>query len=69
MFSKPREGIHSFRVFDFAVFDIVATVLFAFILSKKTEYPLWQTLIACFVLAIIVHKLFNVETKLNSMLF
>lgn len=70
IFGKPNEGVHSYRVFGVASVDLVLTILVAFVI--KYFVPSWSfilIIISLFILAIIVHKLFCVETALNKFIF
>jgi len=77
MLGKPGEGLHSWRIGGkkgtiqgIALVDIILT-LFLSILLKKF-YPkskLVVIFILLWVVAILVHKLFCVETSVNKLLF
>jgi len=67
LFGKVREGAHQYRVLDTAVVDYVCTILLACLATYITGVPLVVTTIACFVLGIIFHMLFAVDT--NTMRF
>jgi hypothetical protein len=69
IFGKPKEGIHNYRFMDFAIVDIIFTILGAYIIYKYTQYDFYKVLISLFILGIILHKLFCVDTKLNSIIF
>lgn len=71
MFGKPRTGLHSYRVFDVAVVDVVGTFLLAAAIHYSTgkKYNYWLILIVLFVIGIILHKLFCVDTTVNRILF
>ena len=59
----PRQGIHSYRLFDFALADIIMTIVGAYIISKIINYQFWYVLIILFLLGVLLHYLFCVETK------
>ena len=69
IFGKPNEGAHSYRVFDFAIVDIVGTIIGAYIIYRLTGYDFNIVLISLFIIGIIMHKIFCVKTKLNSLIF
>jgi hypothetical protein len=69
IFGKPREGIHSYRFMDFAIVDIVGTIIGAYIIAKYTDNDFYKILFVLFILGIILHKLFCVDTKLNLIIF
>ncbi len=64
-FSIPRKGIHSLRIFDIAIVDLLLTFIFAIIISKKNFIAVFIILM---LLSIVIHTLFNIRTKTNSWL-
>lgn len=69
LFGKPGEGIHSWRIFDFGVIDILTTIAGAYLISYLTGFSFVYVLPAVFLLGIYVHRLFCVRTKLDRILF
>lgn len=69
IFGKPGTGVHSFRVFNIAVVDVLLTILLAFFISKAFHLRFDITLIACFISGIILHRLFCVRTTIDKLLF
>lgn len=69
IFGKPNEDIHSYRLFDFAIVDVSLTLLFGYFIYKKYNYNLYIIWLILFIIAIVVHKMFCVKTKLNSLIF
>jgi uncharacterized membrane protein len=65
----PGKGIHSYRIFNIAIADVVMTIIGAYILSLIFKTPFLYTLIALFVLGIILHKIFCVRTTIDKFLF
>ena len=68
VFGEPRKGVHAIRVVDFAAVDIILTILAAAIISKTFNINFLITLIILIIIAIITHKVFCVDTKLNQLL-
>jgi hypothetical protein len=66
---KPREGVHSYRVLGVAAFDVIATVVGAYVVSKYTEFSFWQVLLALFISGIVLHRLFCVRTTVDTLIF
>jgi hypothetical protein len=64
-FDKPREGIHSIRIFDIAIIDVIFTLIAAYLISKKNILAVFIILV---VLSIVIHTMFNIKTKTNSWL-
>ena len=69
MFGKEREGVHAIRVFDVAVVDVVGTVVIGVLVSWSTGWNVWLVCAGLFALAIVVHRAFCVNTKVNVALF
>lgn len=63
----PGKGFHR-HVFGFAIADFLGTVLISHIISKKYKYSFAYVLISLLLLAIFLHKLFCVKTRLNVLL-
>ena len=63
IFGNPSEGIHKYRLLDVALVDYVLTILLAIFLSKLTKIPLVISTIIMFVLGIILHMLFGINTS------
>ena len=66
---EPNKGFHSIRLFDFAILDILGTFLLAYILYLVTGLNYLVSTIIMFIIAIFLHWLFCVDTKLNMILF
>ena len=69
LFGKPNTGVHSFRIFNIAIVDVLLTILTAYILSSFTGYNFIYTLIFMFLLGIISHSLFCVRTTIDKLIF
>ncbi len=70
IFGKPREGIHSIRLFDIAIIDVILTILAAYLINLWTGVNNFiLILIILFVFGIIFHRLFCVETTVDKLLF
>ena len=69
MFGKPNQGVHSFRIFNIAIVDVLLTILAAFIISYFLKTKFLYTLLLMFILGIISHRLFCVRTTIDKLLF
>jgi hypothetical protein len=71
IFGKPRQGIHKYRIpiLDIALADTLLTVALAFIVSKVFNIPFAVSFIIFILIGIVLHKIFCVNTKLNSKIF
>lgn len=70
----PKQGFHSARLFGFARNDVLGTFGIALMISiifyRKTLFRSFIIIsILLFVLAIILHRLFCVNSTLNKMIF
>ena len=63
IFGKAGEGVHSYRFMGTAVVDVILTFLLAIFISSTSEIPLILSIILCFILGIIAHYIFCVETN------
>jgi len=67
---KPGQGIHSYRIFNIAIVDVLMTVLAAYIFHLLVpRYRFWVILMVLFLLGIILHRLFCVKTTIDKLLF
>jgi len=66
---KPIEGLHSYRIFDIAIIDVLLTILLAFLISYFFNYNFLIVLLILFLLSIILHRLFCVRTTIDKLLF
>ncbi len=70
MLGKPKEGLHSYRIFDIAVVDVILTFIGAYILYLSFgRWPYYYYLIFLFLLGIILHRIFCVRTTIDKLLF
>ena len=69
IFGKPGEGAHSVRIFDIAIIDVLATILVAWVISKKFHKNFKVILIVLFITGIIVHRVFCVRTTVDKIIF
>ena len=66
---KPREGVHSYRIFDIAILDVLGTILLGYLTHLLfPNITVWQGFVIWFLLAIILHWLFCVDTTLIKLL-
>jgi hypothetical protein len=66
---EPNKGIHSYRIFNLAIVDILLTIIVAFIFSLLFSIRFWIMLIVFFLLGIFFHKIFCVKTTVDKLLF
>lgn len=69
IFGLPGTGVHSYRVFDIAVFDVILVILVAFVVSCFTKFNIYYIIIFLFILGVIAHRLFCVRTTIDRLIF
>jgi len=76
IFGQVNTGIHSYRLFNIAIIDVLFTILGAYLLYhlqififSKYHITFINILIFLFILGIILHKIFCVNTTINKLLF
>ncbi len=69
LFGAPGEGLHSYRIFNIAIVDVVATVLAAYVIARVYNYTFYKVLFVLFLLGIVLHRLFNVRTTVDKIIF
>ena len=65
----PGKGVHSYRIFNIAVADVVMTIIGAWILSWIFKWSFRVTLFVLFLLGIILHRIFCVNTTIGMAIF
>ena len=65
---EPGKGIHSFRIFNISIVDVLLTFVLAFVINLFIKTNYFVVLIFCFSLGIILHKLFCVDTTIGKLL-
>lgn len=77
-FGEPNKGVHSYRIFNIAIVDMLLTIIAAFIISllyvkiykANSLYKAFLiTFLILFIIGIGMHKLFCVETTLTKLVF
>jgi hypothetical protein len=66
---EPGKGVHSYRIFNIAIVDVILTILVALLISYFFKFNFWYTLIILFLLGIVMHRLFCVRTTIDKLLF
>jgi hypothetical protein len=64
---KPGTGVHSIRVFNIAIVDVLLTFVLAYF--TKGSYNFWAVLLVWFIAGIIIHRIFCVKTTIDNLLF
>jgi len=66
---KPNEGIHRYRVFNIAIVDVLLTIMLSFFISWLFSTEIACTLLVIFLLGILLHRIFCVNTTINTAIF
>jgi hypothetical protein len=69
IFGIPKEGLHKYRLFNIAIVDIILTILVALIITYFFNLNFINILLILFIIGIILHKLFCVNTTINNLIF
>lgn len=69
IFGKPNTGVHSYRLFDFAIVDIAVTLLTVYAISVYFDFSFWYTLVVAFIVMVVSHRLFCVRSTTDKWLF
>ena len=67
IFGESKKGVHSYRVFDIAVVDVLLTIIAAWLLGEYEVYGYkfdgWVNIL--FIMSVVLHKMFCVKTKMT----
>ena len=70
IFGLPGIGFHNHFGFGFAILDLIATIIIAYLITQKTQYKSFPKVFGgLMVTAITLHKVLCVDTVLNRILF
>lgn len=69
IFGEPNKGLHSIRIMDIAIVDVILTIGLAYLISNLIPYNFYYILLALFIIGIILHRLFCVRTTIDKILF
>lgn len=69
-FGKIGQGVHSYRIFNIAIWDVFLTIIGACIIYWLfPKFNFIYILLFLFILGIFVHRLFCVRTTIDKLLF
>ena len=76
---EPGKGVHSIKIFNIAVVDVLFTIILALVFALFFKYAIKLeatftiifiiNLVSLFILGIILHKIFCVRTTIDKLLF
>jgi len=70
IFGKVGNGLHSYRIFNIAIIDVLLTVLGAYYIHLQVPNNSFDyILLVLFLLGIVLHRLFCVRTTIDKLIF
>ena len=69
IFGKPGTGVHSYRIFNIAIVDVLLTILAAILIAYFNKLSFITTAIVLFILGIFMHRIFCARTTVDKLLF
>ena len=69
IFGKPSEGVHSIRLFNLAVVDIIMVIIGGLFIAHYFNYNKYKVIGILFLIGIISHRIFCVGTTIDKLLF
>jgi hypothetical protein len=69
IFGKPNEGPHRYRFCGFAIVDVLATIVFAYYLSKYLNKDFKLVLLLFFIFGEFLHYIFGVQTAFIKLFY
>jgi hypothetical protein len=78
IFGSPNTGLHSYRVMNIAVVDVLSVAILAAILAKLLpmkqlellgKYPVMTIALILLIIGVIAHRVFCVRTTIDKLLF
>ena len=69
LFGVEGQGAHKYRIFNIAIVDTVATLFVAWVISAIFHLTFWKVLLVLFILGLLLHRLFCVQTTLTKAVF
>jgi hypothetical protein len=69
IFGAENTGVHKYRIFDIAVVDLIATIIGAGLIAYFVKMNFFIIFAIVMLSAIIIHRIFCVNTTINKMIF
>jgi hypothetical protein len=66
IFGKSNEGVHSYRMFNIAIVDLIFTVIGALVIAYLFKINFIIVFIVLMIFALFMHYLFCVDTTLTK---
>ena len=68
IFGLPRQGVHQYKVLNVIVIDNLMTIALAIFITYQFDIPFPLSIIGVYIVSILFHMLFGVQTKTLSYL-
>ena len=69
IFGIVNKGIHKYKIFNIAIFDLLFTLINALIISFYIKKSFITIFILLFLISIIVHRIKGIRTTIDKLLF
>ncbi len=69
IFGTVNKGIHKYKIFNIAIFDLLFTLSSALIISFYIKKSFITIFILLFLLSIIIHRIYGIRTTVDKFLF
>ena len=69
IFGAPNTGVHSYKIFNIAIVDMMMTLIGAIIISYLSGIKFIWSALGLFLVGILLHRVFCVRTTLDKLLF
>lgn len=69
IFGEPNTGVHSYRIFNIAIVDVVLTLLLSYVVARIFNISFLFSCVLMFSLGIFAHRAFCVRTTVDKALF
>jgi hypothetical protein len=69
IFGIVNKGVHKYKIFNIAIFDLLFTLLSALIISFYIKKSFITIFILLFLISIIVHRIYGIRTTVDKLLF
>lgn len=66
---EEKKGLHSIRIFDIAVVDVLLTLLLGCFISYYLHMNLFISWVSLFIIGVLLHRIFCVNTTINKLIF
>ena len=63
IFGLPNQGLHKYRIFNTALIDYIGSIMIAMLITWQFNIPLVLTTICVFIIGILFHIVFGVNTQ------